>query len=45
MVALYLLLLDELLLLLLLLAGAAGGCGWLNLCSHWLRADEGNWQC
>ena len=45
MFALYLLLLDELLLLLLLpLAGASGGCGWLTLCSHWLRAHEGNWQ-
>ena len=40
MVALYLLLLEEL----LLLAGAAGACGWLNLCSQWLRAHEGNWQ-
>ena len=44
MVALYLLLLDELLLLLLLLSWAVGGCVWLNLCSHWLRAQEGNWQ-
>ena len=44
MVALYLLLLDELLLLLLLLPWAVGGCVLLNLCSHWLRAQEGNWQ-
>ena len=44
MVVLYLLLLDELLLLLLLLSWVEGGGVLLNLCSHWLRAQEGNWQ-
>ena len=29
--------------LLLLLEGLDGCGGWLNLCSHWLSAHEGNW--
>ena len=44
MVVLWLLLLGGLLLVLLLVVGAGGSWGWLNLCSHWLRAHGGNWQ-
>ena len=29
-----------------IVGGVVGSCyDWLNLCCHWLRAQEGNWQC
>ena len=44
MVVLWLLLLLGLLLMLWLVLEAGACWGWLNLCSHWFRAQEGNWQ-
>ena len=41
MVTLVLMLSDEQLLLVVVLCWL----GWVNLCCHWLRAHEGNWQC
>ena len=45
MVALFLLLSAVLLLLEVLVVLVDCWLGWVNLCSHWLRAQEGNWQC
>ena len=45
MVALFLGLSVGLLLLELLEGLLECCCDWLNLCFHWLRAQEGNWQC
>ena len=45
MVALFLVLSVGMLLLELLEGLLECCCDWLNLCYHWLRAQEGNWQC
>ena len=45
MVALFLLLSAGLLLLGVLVVLVDCWLGWVNLCCHWLRAQEGNWQC
>ena len=43
MVMFFLLLSVELLLLLVVVL--LGWLGWVNLCCHWLRAQDGNLQC
>ena len=45
MMALVLLLSVVLLLLGLVVAVFDCWLEWVNLCCHWLRAQEGNWQC
>ena len=45
MVALFLVLSVGMLLLELLEGLLECCCDWLNQCWHWLRAQEGNWQC